>query len=78
MAAGGLFALLHAYWSIHLRANQIVSGMAINFLALGVTGYFFEQLYGNQNIPSGVSIDPERGHPVDRPPVVSSGRRSAT
>ena len=58
LAAGGLFALLHAYWSIHLRANQIVSGMAINFLALGVTGYFFEQLYGNQNIPTGVSVVP--------------------
>jgi simple sugar transport system permease protein len=58
MLAGGLFALLHAYWSIHLRANQIVSGMAINFLALGVTGYFFEQLYGNQNIPAGVSTVP--------------------
>jgi len=56
--AGGAFALLHAYWSIHLRANQIISGMAINFLALGVTGYFFEQLYGNQNIPAGVSSIP--------------------
>src|SRR5580704_18079266 len=58
MLAGGLFALIHAFWSIHLRANQIVSGMAINFLALGVTGYFFQQLYGNQNIPSGVSTIP--------------------
>jgi simple sugar transport system permease protein len=58
LAAGGLFALIHAYWSIHLRADQIVSGMAINFLALGVTGYFFEQLYGNQNIPAGVSTIP--------------------
>ena len=58
IAAGGLFGLLHAFWSIHLRANQIVSGMAINFLALGVTGYFFEQLYGNKNIPSGVSTIP--------------------
>lgn len=58
LLAGGLFGLLHAYWSIHLRADQIVSGMAINFLALGVTGYFFEQIYGNQNIPAGVSIVP--------------------
>ena len=56
--SGGLFALLHAFWAIHLRADQIVSGMAINFLALGVTGYFFEQLYGEQNIPAGVSTVP--------------------
>jgi simple sugar transport system permease protein len=58
LLAGGLFALIHAFWSIHLRGNQIVSGMAINFLALGVTGYFFEQIYGNQNIPAGVSTVP--------------------
>jgi len=58
VVAGGLLALVHAYWSVHLRADQIVSGMAINFLALGITGYFFEQLYGNQNIPAGVSTIP--------------------
>jgi len=58
LAAGGLFALIHAYWAIHLRGDQIISGMAINFLALGVTGYFFEQLYGNKNIPAGVSTIP--------------------
>ncbi|HZT54125.1 MAG TPA: ABC transporter permease [Gaiellaceae bacterium] len=58
LVAGGLLALVHAYWSVHLRADQIVSGMAINFLALGITGYFFEQLYGNQNIPAGVSTIP--------------------
>ena len=58
LLAGGFFALLHAVWSIHLRANQIVSGMAINFLALGVTGYAFEQVYGNENIPAGVSTVP--------------------
>ncbi len=58
LLGGALFALIHAFWSIHLRGNQIVSGMAINFLALGVTGYFFEQLYGQQNIPAGVSTVP--------------------
>ena len=41
-SSGGLLALLHAFFSIHLRANQIISGTAINFLALGITGYFFE------------------------------------
>jgi ABC-type uncharacterized transport system permease subunit len=56
--AGALLALLHAVWAVHLRADQIVSGMAINFLALGITGYFFEQLYHKQNIPAGVSSIP--------------------
>jgi simple sugar transport system permease protein len=58
LAAGAFFALVHAVWAVHFRADQIVSGMAINFLALGVTGYFFEQLYGQQNIPAGVSTVP--------------------
>jgi simple sugar transport system permease protein len=49
--AGAGFALLHAFFSIHLRADQIVGGTAINFLALGVTGYFFIQVYGENGTP---------------------------
>jgi simple sugar transport system permease protein len=59
MASGGLLALVHAFFSIHLRADQIVGGTAINFLALGITGYFFVQLYHGQNIPTGVSQIPD-------------------
>ena len=49
--AGGCFALLHAVFAIQLRADQIVGGTAINFLALGVTGYFFIQIYGDEGSP---------------------------
>jgi simple sugar transport system permease protein len=56
--AGGLLALVHAFFSIHLRADQIVSGVAVNFLALGITGYFFFQLYHGQDVPVGVSTIP--------------------
>ncbi|MBA3412449.1 MAG: ABC transporter permease [Actinobacteria bacterium] len=52
MAAGGLLALIHAFFSIHLRADQIVSGTAVNFLALGITGYLYIDLYGDQGTPS--------------------------
>jgi general nucleoside transport system permease protein len=51
VVAGAGFALVHAVMSIHLRADQIVSGTAINFLALGVTGYFFIQVYGTEGSP---------------------------
>ncbi|HWB21278.1 MAG TPA: ABC transporter permease [Gaiellaceae bacterium] len=51
MGMGGVFALVHAIWAIHLRADQIVGGTAINFLALGITGYFFIQIYGNNGTP---------------------------
>jgi general nucleoside transport system permease protein len=64
MAAGGLLATIHAFWAIHLRADQIVSGIALNFLALGITGYFFEQIYSAQNIPAGVSTVPNVKLPV--------------
>jgi ABC-type uncharacterized transport system permease subunit len=57
-AVGGLLALVYAYFAIHLRADQIVGGTAVNFLALGVTGYFFVQLYNNDYVPSGVSTIP--------------------
>lgn len=37
--AGGLMALIHALVSINFKANQIVSGIAINIIALGLTSY---------------------------------------
>jgi general nucleoside transport system permease protein len=51
MLAGGVLALVHAFFSIHLRADQIVSGTAINFIALGVTGYLFRSVYGTRGTP---------------------------
>jgi general nucleoside transport system permease protein len=57
--AGGGFALVHAFMSIHLRADQIVSGTAINFLALGVTGYFFIDIYGENGTPGDLPRIPD-------------------
>jgi general nucleoside transport system permease protein len=52
--AGGTFALIHAFFAIHLRADQIVGGTAINFLALGVTGYLFIDVYAGEGTPPDV------------------------
>ena len=49
--AGGCLALVYAIFAIHLRTDQIVGGTAINLLALGATGYFFIQVYGDQGSP---------------------------
>src|SRR5690242_9154768 len=57
-AVGGLLALVYAFFAIHLRSDQIVGGTAINFLGVGITGYFFVQLYNNSPIPNGVSLLP--------------------
>ena len=57
--AGGLLALVHAFFSIHLRADQIISGFAINFLALGLTGYLFLDVYGGQGTPTDIPEIPD-------------------
>src|SRR5205823_4236346 len=59
MIAGGGFALVHAFMSIHLRADQIVSGTAVNFFALGLTGYFFIQTYGDNGLPGNIPRIPD-------------------
>ena len=78
MASGGILALVYAYFAIHLRADQIVGGTAVNFLALGITGYFFFQLYHGEYVSLRRLDDPGRAHPGHRELRASSARRSAT
>ena len=49
-AVGGLLALVYGFFAIHLRADQIVGGTAVNFLALGITGYFLFQIYNSDHV----------------------------
>src|SRR6188508_2411681 len=39
IGAGMLVSVLHAWLSISVRADQIISGTVINIMALGLTGY---------------------------------------
>ncbi|GAA5415167.1 hypothetical protein Pryu01_00191 [Paraliobacillus ryukyuensis] len=41
-----LFSLLHAVASVSFRADQVVSGVAINFLAVGLGVFLTKQWYG--------------------------------
>jgi general nucleoside transport system permease protein len=50
--AGCLISLVHAVVSINFKANQIVSGIAINIAALGLTNYLLFIQTGNQGVPS--------------------------
>lgn len=43
MLVGGLFSLAHALLSVTFRANQIVSGLALSILGLGVSSFIGER-----------------------------------
>ena len=49
---GGLIALLHALCRSRFRVDQIISGVVINLLALGVTGFIRSEVI----VPTGISI----------------------
>ena len=56
--------LLHAIFSVSLRADQIVSGTAINFLALGITGFLFVKIYGTEGTPDDLPEIPNVHLPI--------------
>jgi ABC-type uncharacterized transport system permease subunit len=58
MLAGAATALVHAFFAIQLRADQIVTGTAINFLALGLTGYLYVDVYGQEGTPTDIPSIP--------------------
>jgi simple sugar transport system permease protein len=64
VASGALLAVVHAVVSIHLRADQVVSGTAINILALGITGYVFIYHYGDEGTPGNVPRVPNLTLPL--------------
>ena len=56
MVSGIALAAVHAFFCINLRADQIVVGTGINFLALGITGYALVDLYGAKGTPTDVPV----------------------
>jgi ABC-type uncharacterized transport system permease subunit len=73
LVAGGVMGLLHAVFSVSLRADQIVSGTAINFLALGITGYLFVKVYGTEGTPDDLPEIPDVHLPIGWIPFVGEG-----
>jgi simple sugar transport system permease protein len=59
MAAGGALALIHAIFAVSLRADQIVSGTALNFLAFGLTSYLYLNRYGAKGTPTDLPEVPD-------------------
>lgn len=48
MLAGGLASLIHAFISITLRGNQVVSGLALTIFGLGVTNFYGQKFVNLQ------------------------------
>ncbi len=46
LVCGSVFSLLHAYLSITLHTDQVVNGIAMNVIGLGLTGLVFRGLFG--------------------------------
>ena len=70
LAAGCLTGLLHAVFAVSLRADQIVSGTAINFLALGITGFLFVKIYGSEGTPDDLPEIPDVHLPIGWIPFI--------
>lgn len=56
MGAAGLAALVHAWLSIRWRSDQIISGVAINLVALAGVTFLVEALYGSTDTPASAAI----------------------
>jgi ABC-type uncharacterized transport system permease subunit len=55
MSVGALLALLHAYITVTLQADQVVSGLAVTFLGTGLSSILGARYVG-QRVPSPVSL----------------------
>jgi simple sugar transport system permease protein len=57
-AGGAVLAALYGLAVIRFRADQIVSGVAVNILALGGTTYFIQLFYGSASNAPGIESMP--------------------
>lgn len=54
VVTGGLIAALHALMSVTFRVDQIISGVVVNLLALGVTGFLRSEVIVESGVTSGI------------------------
>jgi simple sugar transport system permease protein len=56
---GGIVAFLHAIWSVTFKGEQIVAGVAINLLALGITDLFTKIVWNQEGSTDTVNSLPK-------------------
>ncbi|MEW8956068.1 ABC transporter permease [Clostridium sp.] len=58
MAGGLAFAALHAYLSIHLQADQVISGVGINVFSSALVGFLVFKVFGTPSQSASVTSMP--------------------
>jgi simple sugar transport system permease protein len=66
MLVGGIFAMIHGFFSITLRVNQVVSGLALTLFGIGLTNFLGRPLIGKVSL----KLEPFGFFPLDRIPVI--------
>lgn len=67
---GALFSLLHAFASINLNANQVISGTAINMIAGALTIFLARSITGSGNIGIQMGFVPQDIPMLSEIPVI--------
>ncbi len=70
IGAGGVLALLHAVVAVTLRADQIISGVALNLLAVGLTKFLLKMVFGSSSNSSRVEGLPEVSSRLGQVPLI--------
>ena len=55
MAAAAVFSLIAGVMSITLKVDQVITGITLNILALGLTGFLYRFILGKSMIPPSVT-----------------------
>ena len=66
MLIGGAFATIHGFFSITLRVNQVVSGLALTLFGIGLSNFLGRPLIGKISL----KFEPFGLFPLDRVPIV--------
>jgi len=61
---GGLMGLVHAFFSVTLKTDQIISGTALNIFAVGLTGFVYRRFLAT---PTLTRPNPSTLQPIDIP-----------
>lgn len=70
MVVGLLFSILHAFASINLSANQVISGTAINMIAAALTVFLARNITGSGNIRIRSGFIPEDVPFLSKIPII--------